>query len=113
VTSVYESVFSEATLAAAHDEIASHVLERWLQCACTVSLSQMITEQLLANLHYISESRVQAVASLSGALIQADVERQLGFVEVVSDEARCENLICFLLGLLRPEELTKPLRFSS
>jgi hypothetical protein len=57
----------------------------------------MFTGELLLDLPHLSQPRVQIVASLSGTLIQADVEKQLALVDVVSDETRDENLIHFLL----------------
>jgi hypothetical protein len=99
---VSESVPSEATLDAAHDEAASRDLETWLQCACTVSEIQMAAEKLLPDLRYLLQLRVQGLASRFEALIQVGAERQLTFVEVVSDEAGDENLIHLLLDLSRP-----------
>jgi hypothetical protein len=45
---------------------------------------------------------------MSGALIKADGERRLAFVEVVSDEAGDENFIYFVLDLSRPQGPTLP-----
>jgi hypothetical protein len=71
-----------------------------------VSEIQMAAGQLLADLHSLLQWRVQVVASLSGALIQVDVERQLVCVAAVSDEAGDANSIHFMLDLSQTHGLT-------
>jgi hypothetical protein len=61
----------------------------------------MVAGQLLPDMHYLLQSRVHVVTSLSGALIQANLERQLMFVEGVSDETENANLVYLLLELSR------------
>jgi hypothetical protein len=67
---------------------------------------QMVAEELLPDLHCLFQCGVQVSASLSGSSIQVDAERPFALVEDISDEARDEDLIHFLLDLSRAHGLT-------